>query len=100
MPWSSCWTMPVPPPPWAPPGGRGWPPTSPGRRAPTPSTACGEATLAETPLSIVVATRDRPELLGRCLAALATSVRSGDEVLVVDSASREPAAVAAVAAEA
>lgn len=47
-------------------------------------------------LTVVVATRDRPEHLDACLTALAASVRPGDEVVVVDSASSsdEPARVA------
>ena len=55
--------------------------------------------MAEQPLTVVVPTRDRPELLRRCLAALAGELRDGDRVVVVDSA---PTAVPAgpVAAEA
>lgn len=51
------------------------------------------------PLSIVIATRDRPDHLRRCLATLARVVGEDDEVLVVDSASRgrEPAEVATAA---
>lgn len=37
------------------------------------------------PLSVVVPTRDRPELLEDCLAALDRAVGDGDEVIVVDS---------------
>ena len=51
-------------------------------------------------VSVVVPTRDRPDHLRTCLAALAQAVRPGDEVVVVDSASADPASVAAVAAEA
>ncbi|MFT4289358.1 mycofactocin biosynthesis glycosyltransferase MftF [Nocardioides sp.] len=47
---------------------------------------------AATDLTVVVPTRDRPEQLDRCLAAL-----GGLATIVVDDASREPAAVAAVA---
>ena len=36
---------------------------------------------------MVVATRDRPRLLGRCLSALARQTRPPDEVVVVDDAS-------------
>lgn len=43
-------------------------------------------------LSVVVPTRDRPELLARCVAALAHSLGPGDELLVVDSASAHPVA--------
>lgn len=50
-------------------------------------------------LSVVVCTRDRPDHLRRCLAALRPSLREDDELIVVDSASRsvEPARVAAQA---
>jgi O-antigen biosynthesis protein len=50
-----------------------------------------------TALSIVVPTRDRPAMLDECLAALRTSLRPGDELIVVDSASADAAAVEAVA---
>jgi glycosyltransferase involved in cell wall biosynthesis len=52
-------------------------------------------------LSVVVPTRDRPDALGRCLAALEAQVApdldlaTDVEVLVVDDGSRDPAAVAA-----
>jgi GT2 family glycosyltransferase len=51
---------------------------------------------AGQPLSIVVATRDRPHMLAGCLDALASSVGPADEVIVVDSCSRgaDTAAVA------
>lgn len=39
------------------------------------------------PVSVVVCTRNRPEQLTRCLAALRASLRPGDELVVVDSAS-------------
>lgn len=44
-----------------------------------------------TPLSIVIPTRDRPELLDGCLTTAAAALRPGDELIVVDSASRDPA---------
>jgi glycosyltransferase involved in cell wall biosynthesis len=48
----------------------------------------GRATeAASAALSVVIPTRDRPERLAECLAALAASLRPGDEVVVVDSAS-------------
>lgn len=49
-------------------------------------------------LSVVVPSRDRPEMLARCLASVRASLRPGDELVVVDSASRDAAAVAAAAA--
>jgi glycosyltransferase involved in cell wall biosynthesis len=50
-------------------------------------------------VSVVLPTRDRPELLERCLASIATALRPPDEVIVVDSASRDTR-VARVAARA
>ena len=41
-------------------------------------------------LSVVVPTRDRPEHLERCLAALRAELGADDELLVVDSASLKP----------
>jgi glycosyltransferase involved in cell wall biosynthesis len=41
------------------------------------------------PLSIVVPTRDRPELLDACLVALRVAMREDDELVVVDSASTD-----------
>ncbi|HWB67956.1 MAG TPA: glycosyltransferase [Mycobacteriales bacterium] len=49
-----------------------------------------------SPLTVVVPTRDRPAMLADCLAALRADLPDGD-VIVVDSASRDAAAVAAVA---
>jgi len=48
------------------------------------------------PLSVVVPTRDRPELLDGCLASLAQALGPGDELIVVDSASRQHQATAGV----
>jgi glycosyltransferase involved in cell wall biosynthesis len=45
---------------------------------------------AAPPLSVVVATRDRAQLLEPCLEALARSVARSDEIIVVDSHSRGP----------
>lgn len=49
------------------------------------------------PVSVVVPTRDRPDMLARCLASVRQSLRAPDELVVVDSASRDADAVAAVA---
>ncbi|MGH2785494.1 MAG: glycosyltransferase family 2 protein [Actinomycetota bacterium] len=49
-------------------------------------------------LSVVVPTRDRPDMLRRCLDSIVKSLRAGDELIVVDSASRG-AGAAAIAAE-
>jgi glycosyltransferase involved in cell wall biosynthesis len=43
-----------------------------------------------TAISVVLPTRDRPDLLRDALASLAAAVRPGDEVVVVDSASTDP----------
>lgn len=48
------------------------------------------------PCSVVLPTRDRPARLQRCLASLAEALAPGDELIVVDSASRDPE-VAAIA---
>src|SRR3954447_5801827 len=50
--------------------------------------------------SVVIATRNRPEMLARCLASVRGSMCSSDELIVVDSASTEPAEVERVALEA
>ncbi|HVY08665.1 MAG TPA: glycosyltransferase [Mycobacteriales bacterium] len=50
--------------------------------------------------TVVVPTRDRPAQLATCLESVRSSVRPGDELVVVDSASRDAKAVAAVAAAA
>ncbi len=46
------------------------------------------------PLSVVVPTRDRPQLLAGCLAALRADLAAGDELVVADSASGAAAQVA------
>ena len=51
------------------------------------------------PCTVVVPTRDRPEQLQRCLDSVRLAIRPGDELIVVDSASRD-ARVAQVAAAA
>ena len=40
-------------------------------------------------VSVVVCSRDRPQHLAACLEALLTAIRPQDEVIVVDSASRD-----------
>ncbi len=52
------------------------------------------------PLSVVVPSRDRPEMLARCLQSVRAALRDGDELVAVDSASRDAAAVAQAAASA
>lgn len=49
------------------------------------------------PLSIVVPTRDRPEQLARCLASIRASTSEHDELIVVDSASRDADHIASIA---
>jgi GT2 family glycosyltransferase len=51
-------------------------------------------------VSVVVPTRDRPEQLGACLAALEAQSAASFEVVVVDDGSRQPTAVAAAIADA
>ncbi len=51
------------------------------------------------PLCVVVASRDRPAMLDRCLSSVVQALRFGDDLVVVDSAGRDPEAVAAVAAK-
>jgi glycosyltransferase involved in cell wall biosynthesis len=48
-------------------------------------------------LAVVIATRDRPEMLDRCLASVRNALPPGEQLVVVDSASLDEAAVAAVA---
>jgi cellulose synthase/poly-beta-1,6-N-acetylglucosamine synthase-like glycosyltransferase len=49
-------------------------------------------------VSVVVPTRDRPDQLRECLTALTDQARPADEIVVVDDASRDPAAVRAIVA--
>ncbi len=51
-------------------------------------------------LTIIVPTRDRPEMLERCVASLRASMHEGDELIVVDSASIDIARVGAIASTA
>jgi glycosyltransferase involved in cell wall biosynthesis len=53
-----------------------------------------------TSLSVIVPTKDRPAMLAGCLDALRDALRTDDELIVVDSASADAAAVATVAAAA
>jgi GT2 family glycosyltransferase len=50
------------------------------------------------PVSVVVPTRDRPSQLAACLASVLATLADHDELIVVDSASVDAAAVATVAA--
>ena len=49
------------------------------------------------PVTVVVPTRDRVDLLERCLAALRADLAESDEIVVADSASADRAAVVAAA---
>jgi GT2 family glycosyltransferase len=51
-------------------------------------------------LSVIVPTRDRPQQLASCLESLSGALRDTDELVVVDSASVDSSAVAAVASSA
>jgi len=55
---------------------------------------------ADPQVSVVVPTRDRPDRLAVCLAALERQTQPDLEIVVVDDASRDAAAVAAVVATA
>ena len=55
--------------------------------------------MARPPLSIIVPTRNRPDMLDRALASLGPAAGPNDEIVVVDSASDDPAATEAVAAQ-
>jgi glycosyltransferase involved in cell wall biosynthesis len=48
-------------------------------------------------VSVVIPTRDRPDRLTRCLKSVRAALTEGDELVVVDSASLDAAAVAAAA---
>ncbi|MDP1793571.1 MAG: glycosyltransferase [Acidimicrobiales bacterium] len=50
-------------------------------------------------LSVIVPTRDRADMLERCLASIRGAVGDDDEIVVVDSASRDAPRVAAIATE-
>jgi glycosyltransferase involved in cell wall biosynthesis len=50
------------------------------------------------PVSVVIPSRDRPGMLDRCIGAVRAALGDDDEIVVVDSASRDADAVAAVAA--
>lgn len=49
-------------------------------------------------VAVIVASRDRPEMVERCLASLRAALRPGDELVLVDSASADPLAYSNVAA--
>jgi glycosyltransferase involved in cell wall biosynthesis len=54
--------------------------------------------MSRDPVGVVVPTRNRPEMLAHCLAALRAELDPADEVVVVDSASDDADAVARVVA--
>ena len=70
-------------------------PVSPGQGGAAGPLAAGGAGLR---VAVVVATRDRPEMLARTLDALRAALGPDDEAVVVDSASRTDAPAAAAAA--
>jgi GT2 family glycosyltransferase len=49
-------------------------------------------------VAVVVASRDRPEMVERCLASLRAALRPEDELVLVDSASADPLAYSNAAA--
>ena len=58
---------------------------------------CCVVSMDRPAVSVVVPTRDRPEHLDRCLHSVRAAIAEHDELLVVDSASRDAARVAEVA---
>ena len=58
------------------------------------------ASTSTVPITVVVATRDRPELLKGALAAVNRVLRQSDGLIVVDSASRDAAAISQIASHA
>jgi GT2 family glycosyltransferase len=58
----------------------------------------GAGTVPASPVAVVVASRDRPDFLAACLAALREALRPGDEAVVVDSCSRSGATAEVAAA--
>jgi glycosyltransferase involved in cell wall biosynthesis len=69
---------------------------TPGDRDGPPGGGAGGGGGAAPDVSVVVPTRDRPDRLARCLAALGQQTAPRYEVVVVDDASTDGAAVAAV----
>jgi len=63
------------------------------------SNEIGATVVGRSAFSVVVPTRDRPGMLSGCLRALRDDLGSGDEIVVVDSASADPATVARLARE-
>jgi len=64
--------------------------------APGRNVASSVTALPASAVSVVVATRDRPEELASCLAALAAHASGVREIVVCDSASSNPGAIADV----
>jgi glycosyltransferase involved in cell wall biosynthesis len=58
------------------------------------------ASTSDVPITVVIATRDRPELLEGALEAVNRVLRQRDEVIVVDSASRDAGAISRIASDA
>ena len=53
----------------------------------------GDSKYPRPPLSVVVPTRDRPEMLSRCLKSVVAAIGPQDELIVVDSASKDAKAI-------
>ena len=58
------------------------------------------ASTSIVPITVVVATRDRPQLLKGALEAVNRVLRQGDGVIVVDSASQDAATISQIASDA
>jgi glycosyltransferase involved in cell wall biosynthesis len=54
-----------------------------------PTVSDGDSEPLRPPLSVVVPTRDRPEMLARCLQSVVKAIGPEDELIVVDSASKD-----------
>lgn len=54
--------------------------------------------MTRIPATVVIPTRDRPHMLERCLRSVMAAVAPGDEIVVVDSASRDEAVALTAAA--
>ncbi len=62
------------------------------------SVTAREVERARPAVSVVVPTRDRPEMLTRCLTSIVQSIGPEDELIVVDSVSKDPDAIERAAA--
>lgn len=64
------------------------------------TTGRGAAGTDRLSVTVVMASRDRPQLVREALEAARTALRPGDSMILVDSASADPEAIASIAREA